>query len=387
MINLGLSSAELKLYQQSLWSGYNLKITVQILDLNHTYISDVSDRLLGGQVNKSFEDNVSSNATLELLDPDNQVGFDSANPSEGAIYADRMVKIIYSVFSDLLPKWVDCPIFCGPVIKVSRDDAIVSIECQGKESLYLEPEMAWTAKTYAKGTALVTTVRDLLGNKGGETKFDLPGWTRTIKQDYSLTVETPIWDLAQSLVGSRLAQQLFYDGRGYLKLRATPTTPIFTFTPDNMTSVPKLAFESDSIRNTVRVKGGTPTGKPQIIGNSELAAGDPSSSTALGRKLANGTIVKRRLVEIVEDSTIMTQTAADQLAKSTLASLDLQNVTFDFDSFVIPHLEQGDVFSISTRDFGRDLRATQFSIPLRAGPQSNGTNRQLVPTSRRNRKR
>ena len=381
MINIGLSSADMKLYQKSLYTGYNVKITLQILDLNHRYVSDVSTKLIGGQVNKSFWDIVTSNASLELLDPDNQVGFDTSNPSEGAIYADRMMRIVYSVFSELLPRWVDVPIFCGPVNKVTRDDAILSVEAQGKESLYVEPMMAWTPKTYTKGTKLVAALKDLLGNKGGETKFDLPEWTRTLKKDYSLKVETPVWDAVRSMVGSRLIQQAFYDGRGYFRLRNCPTVPTFTFTEPWMTSVPKLDFDSSTIRNTVRVKGAVVATK-QITANAELPASDSSSSTALGR---NG--VKRHLVELVDDPDVNTQTEANNTAKETLDSLDLQNISFDFGSFPVPHLEPGDVFAISTRDFGRNLRAKQFSIPLKAGEsQSNGTYRRLTPTTRKKRK-
>ena len=387
MINIGLSSADLKLFQKSLYSppGYNLKITVQILDLNHTYLGDVSSRLIGGQVNKSFWDIVTSGATLELLDPDNQVGFDTTNPSEGALYADRMVRIVYSVFSTFLPRWVDVPIFCGPVIKADRNGAILSVECQGKESLYVAPQMTWASKTYKKGEKLVSALRDLLGNIGGETKFDLPEWARTLKKDYSLTTETPTWDMVRKLVGSRLVQQAFYDGRGYFRLRECPTIPIFTFSEDVMTSVPKLAFESAEIRNTVRVKGAT-TSTGQIIANAELSASDANSSTSLGRKVGS-VVKKRRLVEVVEDTDLNTKTEAQKEANDTLDSLDLQNITFDFDSFVIPHLEPGDVFTIGTRSFGRNLRAKEFSIPLKAGAQSNGTYRRLVPTQRTKRKR
>ena len=390
MINLGLSSTDLKLFQQSLYTppGYNLKVTIQILDLNHNYLADVSSKFLGGQVNKSFWDIVTSNATLELLDPDNQVGFDTVNPSEGALYMDRMIKIVYSVWSDLLPRWVDVPLFCGPVIQVDRDDAILHIECQGKESLYVPPEMVWTTHSYPKATKLVTAIRDLLGTRGGETRFDLPEWTRTLRKDYSLKTETNTWTQARSFVGSRLTHQLFYDGRGYLRLRNCPSVPSFTFTEDNLTSVPKIKFESDAIRNTALVKGATPEGKAQLIGKAYLPASDPSSSTALGRKRSDGTLVKRELVELVDDPDLNTQGEVDQEASDTLDSLDLQNVVFDFDSFPIPHLEQGDVFAIATRDFGRNLRAKNFSIPLKANEsQTNGTYRRLVPTTRSKRKR
>jgi hypothetical protein len=386
MINLGLTSADLDKFQRSLYTppGYNLKVTIQILDLNHNYLSDVSTHLLDGQVNKSFWDITTSNAQFTLKDPYNQVGFDTSNPSEGALYMDRMVRIVYSVWSPLLPRWVDVPIFCGPVTKVSREDAIVTVEAQGKESLYVTPNMAWTSKTYSKGTKLVSAIRDLLGNKGGETKFDLPEWTRTLKKDYSLKTETPIWDMVRKLVGSRLIQQIYYDGRGYLRLRACPTTPIFTFTEDSIVSVPRLAFETENVRNTVRVLGATPEGKKQIVATAHLPASDPSSSTSLGR---NG--VKRYLVEAVDDPDLNTQKEADDKADETLASVGLENITFDFDSFPTPHLEQGDVFQITTRDFSRNLRVKEMSIPLkpsRENPQSNGTYRRLTPLARKRRK-
>lgn len=375
MINLGLSSAELKLFQQSLITGYNLKVTVQILDLNHKYIADVSEMLMDGQVNKGFWDIVTSGATLTLLDPDFQTGFDTASPSDGAIYADRMIRIVYSTYSaDLLPRWVDVPIFCGPVTKVSRDDAVLSVECQGKESLYVEPTMVWTSKTYAKGTKLVSAVKDLLGSKGGETKFDLPEWTRTIKKDYSLKTETRAWDLVRSMVGSRLIHQAFYDGRGYFRLRNCPTTPIFTITEDHLTSVPKLEYDTANLRNTVLAKGATPTGKSQLISKRYLPSSNPSSPSALAR---NG--VKRYLVEVIEDGDLTTQSAVDSLANETLESVQLEQVNFDFDSVPLPHLEPGDVFQIKTRDFSRNLRHKEFSIPLKAGnAQSNGTYRRLT---------
>lgn len=385
MINLGLSASDLDKFQRSLYTppGYQLKVTVQILDLNHNYVGDVSNCFIGGQVNKSFWDIVTSGATLELLDPDNQVGFDTTNPSEGALYMDRMIKIVYSVWSQLLPRWVDVPVFCGPVIKAERDGAVLSIECQGKEVLWVAPQMAWTTKTYKKGDRLTSAVKDLIGTKGGEKRFDFPEWTRSLKKDYSLKVTTPTWDMARKLVGSRLTHQLFYDGRGYLKLRNCPTTPIFTFSEPTLTSVPKLAFESDTIRNTTRVQGATPEGKAQLIGVSELPSSDPSSSTALG---INGK--KRRLVEVVDDPDLNTQKEVNDEAKDTMDSLDLQNVVFDFNSFSFPHLEPGDVFQITTRKFSRNLRHKTFSIPLLANEsQTNGTYRRLVPTTRKKRKR
>lgn len=383
MLSLGLTTADQKLFEQSLITGYNLKITIQVLDLNHTYLADLSKRLLDGQVNYSFAELISYSATLSLLDPDNAIGFDTDSPADNALYADRMIKIVYSVWSQKLPKWVDVPIFCGPVTKVTRDDSIVSVECQGKESLVSEPTLAWKAKTYAKGTLLTSLVKDVMTNYNGESKYDLPGWTTKTTRAYSLLRESVVWPFVKAVVGSQSVRQVYYDGRGVLKMRSTPTVPNFTFTEAHLLSVPKLDYNSQDIRNTALVKGATPDGKPQIISARYLPAAHPFSPQSLAR---GGKA--RYLVEVVDDSNIATQAAADSTAQSTVNSLGSSNVGFDFDSFPIPHLEPGDLMTLKTSDYSINLRVTEFSIPLKTGsPQSNGIIRKLASNKARLRRK
>ena len=292
--------------------------------------------LLDGQVNHTFGDAVSYTATLTLLDPDNLISFDTSSPSDNALYADRMIRIIYSVSSEILPRWVDVPIFCGPVTKVDRDDAVLSVECQGKEALVSPPMMAWTTRNYRKGQKLTAVVRDALAVVGGETKFDLPEWPNTLPKDYGLMPESGLWTFVRTRVGSRTVRHLFYDGRGVCRLRGSPTRPVFTFTEAHLLSVPKLNYNHADIRNGVRVRGATPEGKPQITRTRGIPGNDPSGAITLGR---NG--VNRHLIEIIEDSSLMTQAEVDAQAEQSLDSLRVSNVGFDFDSFPIPHLEPG----------------------------------------------
>lgn len=369
MISLGLSSADQKLFEQSLYTGYNLKIVVQVLDTSHRYITDVSSMLIDGQVNYSYWDPISYSASLTLLDPDNLVGFDTSSPSDNALYADRMLRILYCVYSELLPKWVDIPIFCGPVTKVARDDAVLSVECQGKESLVTEPTMAWYAKTYPKGKTGPATIELVMREKAGETKFSLDQMTYTLGHDYVLNATSVIWTFVNTLSASRHIRQLFYDGRGVLRFRERPSRPVWTFTENTLLSVPKLDYNHAEIRNGVTVQGATPEGKKQLRAHRYLPDAHPSSGISLGR---NG--VKRIMMEILDDSGLATQAAVDAEANKQLALLDDANVGFEFDSFVIPHLEPGDIFHLVTRDVSIQLMLDQYSIPLKAGsPQTNGT--------------
>lgn len=350
--------------------------------------------LLDGQVNYSYWEPISYSASMTLLDPDNLVGFDTSSPSDNALYADRMIRILYCVWVDTTPTsasigiytadytadyptdaptptgfWVDVPIFCGPVTKVARDDAILSVECQGKESLVTEPTMAWYAKTYAKGLRGPAAIEQVMREKAGETKFSLDQMTYTLGHDYVLNATSVIWTFVNTLSASRHIRQLFYDGRGVLRFRERPSRPVWTFTEDTLLSVPKLDYNHAEIRNGVTVQGATPEGKKQLRAHRYLPDAHPSSAVSLGR---NGK--KRIMMEILDDSGLATQAAVDAEANKQLALLDDANVGFEFDSFPIPHLEPGDVFHLSTRDVSIQLMLDQYSIPLKAGsPQTNGT--------------
>ena len=382
MLSLGLSATDQKLFEASLTTGYNLKITLQVLNLNHTYIHDVSAQLMDGQVNYSYTEAITSSASMTLLDPDNLVGFDTSSPSDGALYADRMIRIVYSVWSELLPKWVDVPIFCGPVTKVARDDAILSIECQGKEALVSEPTLAWATRTYKKGSKAHSAIKDHM-SRMGETKFDIPSLSRTLSKDHSVKIDTIPWEFAQSLAGSKNLRQLFYDGRGVLRFRDKPTKPVWVFTEPTLLSIPKLDYNHMDIRNTAYVKGATPTGKKQLTAKRYLPSSHISSPSALGR---NG--VKRYMVETSEDDALNTQKEVDNAADDLLESVKTANVGFDFDSFVIPHLQPGDVVHLSTPEISINLSMGEFAIPLVAGnAQSNGLIKKISANAARLRRK
>jgi hypothetical protein len=380
MISLGLTAAEQALFEFSLYNGYQLKITLQVLDLNHAYLADVSTMLQDGQVNYDYNEAVTSSASMTLLDPDQAIGFDTSSPADGALYADRMIRIVYSVYSEWLPKWVDVPIFCGPVTKAKRDDAIVSVECQGKEKLLMKPRLAWTTKTYKKGekaSSVIISFAKLMG----ETRFDIPSTSRTLSKDKSVKIDTEPWEFLQGIAGDKKLRQLWYDGRGVLRMRDRPTKPVWAFTEPTLTSVPKLDYNHDEIRNTAYVKGATPTGKKQLTAKRYLTSGG-STPTALGR---NGT--KTYLVEEAEDDAYDTQKEVDGAAEDLLKTVENANVGFDIDSFVIPHLEVGDMFLLSVPDVSMNLMQDQFAIPLKAGAQTNGTIKKISANAARIRRK
>lgn len=371
MLNLGLNSADLKLFNQSLTTHHSVRVTVQLLTLNHVYLADLSDQLLDGQVSIDANAEVTRTLALELFDPDHTLKLDSTAPADGALFYDRMIRVVYSVKSELLPRWVDVPVFCGPITKMTRTVDKINVECQGKESLVTPPSVANVSRVFGKNTNRAALVRAIMAAHGGETKFSIPAYGNTTTGPVTLTSETNIWQIVKAINGSFSTRQLFYDGRGVLVMRSTPTASTYTFKTGpggNVTTVPTVDYDISNVRNVVRVNGAIPAGKKTpITYQATLPRTHPMNHVAMGR---NG--VPRVLREIVTDDNVKTAAQAKALAVAQLNSLSLQYVDIKFDALVAPHLEPMDVYTLRTGDFSMSARVGQMTIPLRSAVSNIG---------------
>lgn len=361
MISLGLTAAQQQLLVQTLAGNHSVFVRVSITDFAGNRISEISDRMMSGQVDMDASQAVSRTCLLTMLDPAKSLSFDSDSPEDGALWHDRMIKVQYEVHGPLLANWVSIPLFHGYIVKLSRDDAVVSIEAQGKELFGLDT-VAWNPYTFKKGANRVQCIRDILTNDMGETKFTFPETSGRLPKDYSLGKETHPWHAARSL-GTSENCALFYDGRGVAVLRRKTANPIFTFTDGDggtITSSPKVAFSSDGLKNVVWVKGGVPAGGKKAVEWTEAApATNPMSPARLGR---NG--VPRYMLESITEDTLRTTAEAKALAQSTLAQALLQQVDVSFDAMVNPLLEEWDTVRIATDEFNTNFVLTKFTIPL-----------------------
>ena len=363
MIALGLSAADLKLFTASLFTHHSIKVTVQVLDLNHAYKGDLTAYLLDGQVNIDSAGEVTRSMTAEFRDPDGRIQFDSTSPADGALFYDRMLRVIYSVKSELLPRWVDVPIFCGPVTKMTRTADSINVEAQGKETLVRPPVAAFTGHTYGKGWVRSSLVREIMATYGGETRFSIPTVAGNTPGPVVMQPESDIWAVARSVSGSVAAQHLFYDGRGVLVRRATPRTSVFTFRTGkggNVTTVPTVTYDSDAIRNVVIVKGAIPKGKKTPI---QATVGLPRTHPMNHWNMGRGGR-PRVLLEVITDDNMKTYAQAKALATAQVNSLALQSIDVQFDALVVPHLEPLDIFTLVTPDFAVGARYTRATIPL-----------------------
>lgn len=368
-------------------TSHSIRVRVALLNLAGDVITpDLGAVVLDGSVNVDGTADITRSATLTLLDPDHHLAFDSDSPADGALYADRMVRIVYGVRAPGTA-WIDVPIFTGPVTKFSRDGVEVTVEAQGKEAL--AKGSAWAARTFKKGALKTDVIHDIMADQG-ERSFDLMHSGQKLPTDRSLVADSVPWDLATEVAKS-MGAQLFYDGSGRLVLRDQPGTPVFTFadgTGGTIVSTPKVEFSIDDVRNAVRVTGKAPKGKkgtkepkhpPKIVGKAVAPSDHPLSPARLGR---NGQ--PRYIAEFVDAPAAGTNAQAAKVAKARLAQLLDELVTVTFDALVVPHLDPGDVIAVRTSEFAARQRLSSFSLPLAVdGTMSVGYNRRTKVKRRR----
>lgn len=374
-------------YAALLLDHHSIRVKVLVLDLEMNPVGKpLTAVVLDGQVNVDADAEVTRSASLTVLDAAAQLTFDSNSPAAGALYADRMLRIIYGVRSPG-GEWVDVPVITGPVTRFSRDGEIVSIEVQGKEVLSMGA--AWRTRTYGKNEKKVDVIRNILYNEG-ERHFSFPQDSGKMPGPKTIAFASVPWKEAKK-VATSMGKQLFYDGSGRAVLREIPGSVVFTFAAGGVNGVlpsvestPKVEFSTDEVRNAVRVVGKKPKGQTRKVTGTAVAPRDhPLSPQRLGR---NGE--GRYLAEFVEDSSIGTDEAAQKVARNKLDDNLAQLVGVRFDALPIPHLDPGDKVSLRTADFTIDkIRLGQFSIPLTtAGAMSVGYHKLQERPHRRNRK-
>lgn len=360
MLNLGLSVPVELAYRRQLALGYPLKTTIQILDLEHNIISDVSHLLEDGALTaemveaKPEDEEVATQQTYSchLGDPGRTIGFDSGSPADSAIFLDRMLKVYESVLVDQpeYQGWIDCPIFCGPITQFDRDNDIVAVEAQSKEDIASDPAMR--NDTY-KGNK-VDAVKAMLIDTGEDPKYiDFPVDKDKTPKNISFVQETSPWAKAWLLVQT-MAKTLFYDGRGIARMADRSSKVCYTFDGTMVTDWPQESTDGKTIKNAVKV-----TGSKSSVSYTAYAPGThPLSQKLLGR---NG--AKRSKTKFMEDRDLKTDKACKKVAEKELDDL-LRTVTdTTFEAHPVWALEIGDLVFVNLAEFIGEVRVKSFTKP------------------------
>lgn len=374
MLDLGLKPSEHRQFMEAMQGTHDARTQVEILDRDEHIMREIDISVVSGAVDVDETQPVSRSLTLELADPDHRFNFAPDAPGDFALFADNFIRVKRGVYVPAMSRWVDVPLFTGPISKIERGGHSITITGIGKEALGLEPAFAWRPLHIPKGHLVVDAIHDVLAHMG-ERRFDFPKSKLRTKKKISLGRTSEAWKVANRLAVS-IDRQLFYDGRGRARLRAHPKHAQFHFVygeNGNVTSRPVTTYDIERVRNTVQVLGPEPEGHAERVRFVAYAEkGHPLSPWRLAR---NGE--PRYLVETVDAEHVKRTEQAKHQAERKLDELLRGEIDQSFEAIPILGLEPGD--SVALNDDGElsHIRLRKFSIPVIGGAMSVGNLRRV----------
>lgn len=408
MLDLALTASERAAFLAQLRTAHRMRVGVEILDRNEKVIEalDVpASQLIDGAVEVDAQADVTRSLRLGFLDPRRQLGFDPSSPSRSALFADNLVAVSRGTYVAELERWIDVPVFCGPLTDFERSSSgRVTIEAQGKEAYALDPHFATQGFTISKGRRADAAIRDLMG-RIGEKRYNLPELKARLPRARSVEPEDELWNVAKfgwqgterrlqgkgkerrrrrvdvdyngliSLAGPFV---LFYNGRGQLTAKRRSRNAVLVLEQGrDLLAAPVVSYDALVARNHVVVTGakGTRGKKPhrrqvQMRASASLPSSHPLSATSLGR---NGT--KRYLTEFVTVENLKTEKACRERAERILDERSRDGMELVFDCLPFPMLEELDVVRVATAEYEVDIRLERFAIPLVPGSMHVGYDR------------
>lgn len=367
MIQLPLTSVDLKTYRSLLINSHIMRARVSILDRNEGVLADINQSsrifLLDGGVQVDSTADVTRQLSLTVLDPEGRILFDPSTPSSDQLFIDRFLRVNYSIWVPTLTKWIDCPVFWGPITKLEQDGQMINIEGMGKESLLLDPCLMWTSRTWKKGTKITDIIKNIL-NMRGENRMTIPDLNAKILKPLSITGEDQGWLIINKLAKD-LDRQAYYDGSGRFQLRKRPEQSVYDFNYGvDVLTRPVMPYDFTTLRNIVQVRGPQPQDKKaaRIVYTAKLPTQHSASAQALSR---NG--VPRPMVTIIDSDNVKKLADAKDQANNALDHASVMGGDITFDSLVIPFLEENDPVGLISPDGKSGMGMKQFTIPLLPG--------------------
>jgi hypothetical protein len=374
MIDLALTPNQREAFEASLLDSHRIRIGLSIHDQDEREIDTIRGKLLSGSVQVDAAGEVTRSLALELLDEERSMRFEPNSPADGALYVDRFIGVTYGVEVVALERWVDVPVFFGPLTKVDRRGPIVRVEAQGKERLLLAPHYATQGYSVRKRTRVDDAIRQVAG-KAGEEKFALPDMGVRLRRARGVGPESEPWKVIKGgevtakgktlpgLIDSAASSNLvpFYDGRGYLTARRRDAPTVFTFKGDALLDEPTVEYDVSAFRNTVIVRGGKKGKKGRAGGRASLPGAHPLSPRSLAR---HGD--PRYLTEFVEADGLKTDQKCRRRAEELLAKLSTEGVKASFNCLPVPHLEENDEVTLRTPEASVTFSVREMTIPLTA---------------------
>jgi hypothetical protein len=319
-------------------------VRVQVLDLDHTFLADVSTEVTaeGSSLTLDRNNDIERAATLTVIDLSGTVA---------DLDLRHLVRIEHGTHTPALDDWVWTKTITGRVMTPTDTGDTAKLELHGKESFGLMPGAP--TRKWPKGKPVAAAIRDMHADIG-ETRFRI---SADLLGDGAPRLANPVHsggadeEKAPTRVSRRLANkaslQYFHDADGYLVVRRPPGSPLAVWSeaPDDESVTPlvsRIEWTRDlqEVRNVVRAKG-----KKTLHYTATAPAPHIFSPDSLKRGGVPG-----RLVHYWTDTTISRQAELNAGAERTLNELLTEKTSAKMNVVPVFHVGPQDLIEARRRD-------------------------------------
>ena len=276
MLGLPLSASELEAFEIALRATVRVpRITAQLYSRTGAPLP-ITFEVLDGEVQIDAtkpRESPSRTAYLTVVDKARYFSVDWNDASNRALWFNKHIRITYGVYVASLGRFIDVPVFHGPIFTAARRGGVIDIDCQGKEALHLDTARFTRSFWIRKHTKKHQVIRAILEARG-ETEFDLEPTNKRLHRDRVFTMGGIPWKACVNIADG-IDRQLYCDGRGRFRLRHWPENPAWKFSDasDQATIVgdPEESVTREGVINLVIVRGER-VFKTEVNAKTKLAA-------------------------------------------------------------------------------------------------------------------
>jgi hypothetical protein len=340
-------------------------VLVFLLDNNQNVIANITDRLIDGQLDIDADADIGRKVMCTVHDPDYQLGLDHANVNNGALFADRMIAVVYQVLAPDQSYWFGIPIFMGPVSKVNRIGNFLALEGSGKE--YFFYSSSWWKRTYQKGWMRHDVIRRLLLD-GGERleNYWVPDSPHKVGKDIAISFDQPMWPVIEEQAYA-MGRPAFYDARGDCIIR--PNSSVSSYTFRKFCSEPEISYNVETTINSVLVIGAVPKGKKAPLTRRFVAPNTHALNPyKIGRIGWDGNVKPRYFSRVINDAGLTSMAQIIAVGNKALTDGLMQGIEASFTAPVIPDLEEMDVYTMIHEGVATTSRFRKCTIPFTGAP-------------------
>jgi hypothetical protein len=368
MQTLGLSAAEWEAYVAALSSTHERRVVVEVQTLDGDVLRSLTPPILDGQVTTDVGAEPMHVLSLQLLDPSRSLAWEPDSPNAVPVHRSHALHVSYNVRVPALGRWVDCPVFQGPIWDMTREGAVVTLTAHSWDRQAMGEK--WAAVAYGKKSKKTGAIRNLMAGVG-ETRMTVPDLRTTFPDRWVVKRLDKVWPKVRAVARS-LGRNAFYDGDGRFWVRRPSSKPAMTFQGPWVLSEPKVERKVDAARNTFEVWGKKPKGKPRVRAVTVVPSRAPMSATggaSTGGLARHGK--PHRLVHSEENPHIKTRREALTRAVHLRDAQARGESTVTVEVSPFPPLDPYDLVHVKTDEGTYAVRASQYSLPL-GGSQSGG---------------